>query len=445
MTVDSSAQRAQPLKGITILDFTWSVAGPTMTRYLGGLGARILKVEWPKGPDPMRTAMFHKDTQEMNYNNGVFFGNLNIGKESVVLNVKDQLGKDVIRDLISSVDVVTESFSSSVMRSWGFSYESMRELNPRIIYASISGFGHNGPHAAKNTWGPTAQAMSGMTAASGVSGRDPAGWGYSYLDVTAGYMGAIGVMAALRNVQKTGEGARLDLSQVETGLSLVGPALTDYLTNGVTPPETYPGGNRSTDDLGRDTGFRGDASPLSDVFRTKGGQDNDWIAVTVTTNEQWRSLTEIADPHLNSFRELHLDDVRSKMTIVTSHLAEFFQSLNKYKAAEILSDAGIAAGPVQGGRDRVEIDPQLAQRGFLREYQHPTLEHLRVQELPIVSPNGHLDWRFEPKFPVLGADTKTVLKEILDYSDQRIEELESAGVLWPDDVPKEMTIERSLW
>ena len=191
----------------------------------------------------------------------------------------------------------------------------------------LSGFGHSGPHATKNTWGPTAQAMSGMTAASGVPGRDPAGWGYSYLDVTAGYMGAIGVIAALRNAQKTGEGARLDLSQVETVSPLVGPALTEYLTDGVKPPETYPGGNRSTDASGRDVGYRGDAAVLSDVFRTRGGQENDWVAVTVATERQWRSLVGAAKPHLDSFAEFDLDEVRQHLETVTSHLSGFLQSL----------------------------------------------------------------------------------------------------------------------
>ena len=112
-----------PLEGVKILDFTWSVAGPTMTRYLAGLGARVLKVEWPKGPDPMRTAMYRTDTDEKNLNNGAFFSNLNVGKESITINVKDADGLQTVKEIIAEVDAVTESFSAQVMERWGLGYK----------------------------------------------------------------------------------------------------------------------------------------------------------------------------------------------------------------------------------------------------------------------------------------------------------------------------------
>ncbi len=416
-----------------------------MTRYLGGLGARIIKIEWPKGPDPMRTAMFHKDTKEMTYNNGAFFSNLNVGKESVTINVKSDEGLEVIKDLIREVDVVTESFSSSVMKSWGLSFKVMKELNPSIVYASISGFGHNGPHAPKNTWGPTAQAMSGMTAISGVPGRDPAGWGYSYLDVTAGYMGAIGVLGALKRAQSTGEGTRLDLSQVETGLSLIGPALTEYLTTGAAPPETFPEGNRSVDPYGRDVGYRGDRAPLSNVFRTKGQGDNDWVALTVETPEQWEGLLKALTPALDEYAELAFSALHEQVEAIESSLSEYFLEYEKYEATELLATAGVPAAPVQAGMDRVENDPQLAERGLLQNTEHPALGDFRVQALPVLAADGQDEWQLKSQFPLLGADTSTVLREVLGYSQEKIDHLESHGILWPEGVPREMKIERSLW
>lgn len=439
------SERIKPLEGITVLDFTWSVAGPTMTRYLGAFGARILKVEWPKGPDPMRTSMFRSDTKQLNYNNGAFFGNLNIGKESLTIDVKSDSGKEVIEHLLSKVDVVTESFSSSVMKSWGLSFERMLELNRKIVYASISGFGHNGPHGDKNTWGPTAQAMSGMTALAGLPGRDPAGWGYSYLDVAAGYMGAIGVMAAIRTVERTGKGQRLDMSQVETGLSLAGPVLTDYLSSGKIPPHTYPGGNHSLDNIGRDAGYRGDLAPLSDIFRTSGEKSNDWVAVSISTETHWKKLVEIVDILGKTCRDVKFQDITSNMYRIHGALRDFCLKYDKYTITDMFSKAGIPVGPVQGGEDRVETDPQLKERGLLTQYAHPELDTLNVQSLPIVSSAGDRHWQFTEHFPMLGQDTKAVLKDFLGYSDSYIQKLDEEHILWPEGIEKEMTIERSLW
>ena len=246
----------------------------------------------------------------------------------------------------------------------------MKAINPKIVYVSISGFGHTGPHLDKNTWGPTAQAMSGMTAAVGVPGRDPAGWGYSYLDVCAGYMGAIGVAAAILQARETGEGQHVDLSQVETGLALVGPMLTEYLTEGVRPPGGYPGGNTSIDASGTDVGFRGDQAPISDIFRTGDGGYNDYVALTVENEQQWEALCGVVD----GLSEIQFADAAQRRDEVAQLLESFLQSKDKYEAAELFASNGIPAAPLQAGKDRVDNDPQLAHRGLIEERAHPRLE-----------------------------------------------------------------------
>ncbi|WP_168156342.1 CaiB/BaiF CoA-transferase family protein [Corynebacterium sp. HMSC30G07] len=430
-----------PLEGVKILDFTWSVAGPTMTRYLAGLGARVLKVEWPEGPDPMRTAMYRTDTDEKNLNNGAFFSNLNVGKESITINVKDADGLQTVKEIIAEVDAVTESFSAQVMERWGLGYEAMKAINPKIVYVSISGFGHTGPHLDKNTWGPTAQAMSGMTAAVGVPGRDPAGWGYSYLDVCAGYMGAIGATAAILQARKTGESQHVDLSQVETGLALVGPMLTNYLTEGTRPPNGYPGGNSSVDTSGNDVSFRGDQAPLSDIFPTSSDGYNDYVALTVQSKQQWDALCQL----VTELSTIHFEDVPKHRAEIAEALSTFLQSKSKYEAAELFASYGIAAAPVQGGKDRVEADPQLAHRGLIEERAHPRLETHNVQSLPYRFVLDEGGWPFKDQFPVLGKDTRGILSSVLNLDQERIDELDRNGVLWPEGVPHEITIANSLW
>ena len=430
-----------PLEGIKILDFTWSVAGPTMTRYLAGLGAQIFKVEWPKGPDPMRTAMYRSDTDEKNLNNGAFFSNLNVGKKSLTINVKDPDGLQVIKDVIAQVDAVTESFSASVMERWGLGFDTMREINPQIVYVSVSGFGHSGPHADKNTWGPTAQAMSGMTAAVGVPGRDPAGWGYSYLDVCAGYMGAIAAEAAILQARETGVGQHVDLSQVETGLALVGPMLSEFLSHGTRPPRGYPGGNTSTDPSGDDVGFRGDQSPVSDIFPTRGDGPNDYVAITVENDDHWASLRRV----FTQLPDLGFDELGEAQHSIKEHLTSYLSNMSKYEAADLLASEGVPAAPLQGGADRVDRDPQLKDRGLLEERNHPRLGKHGVQSLPFRFVLQDEKWQFADQFPVLGEDTHDILSSVLGLDQEALDKLDRDGVLWPEGVPHEISIANSLW
>lgn len=430
-----------PLDGVVILDFTWSVAGPTMTRYLAGLGARIIKIEWPKGPDPMRTAMYRSDIDEKTLNNGAFFSNLNVGKESLTINVKDDDGLKTIKDMIAKVDAVTESFSAQVMERWGLGFDEMHAINPKLVYVSVSGFGHTGPHADKNTWGPTAQAMSGMTAAVGIPDRDPAGWGYSYLDVCAGYMGAIATTAAILQARETGNGQHVDLSQVETGLALVGPMLTEYLTNGIRPPAGYPGGNTSVDSTGVDVGFRGDVAPLSDIFPTAGGGYNDYVAITIDTDQRWATLREI----VTGLPEVAFEDILDNREEITAALNAFLSTVDKYQAADLLSEQNIPAAPVQGGGDRVENDPQLRHRGLLENRAHPKLTSHNVQSLPYRFVGSDERWEFADQFPVLGADSRKILSSMLGLSETELNDLDNKGVLWPEGVPHEVIIPNSLW
>ena len=419
------------LTGVRILDFTWSVAGPTMTRYLAGMGAEVIKVEWPTQGDPMRTAMYRSDTQDKTADNGAFFANLNVGKRSLTINVRDPKGLDVVKDLVRLCDVVTESFSAGVLERWGLGWDVLRELNPDIIYASISGFGHTGRHRTKSTWGPTAQAMSGITASAGEAGEEPSGWGWSYLDVAAGYFGAIGVLNALRQRQLGKGGSRVDMSQVEVGLALAGPALTEHLTTGRPFPTTYPPGNRSIDGSGRAVGYRGDAAPVSDLFRTAEGDANGFVAITIAESELARAAAWLGGVDVSP------DSVRLA-------LINWAASRDKYQAADELAAAGFVGAPLQSGKDRVEKDPHLTARRFLRTMSHPLLGAHDLQDLPFRVHDGE-SWEFGDEWPLLGAHNEQILGELLGYSRQQIEELRDGHVLWPEGLPTEIKIGASLW
>ena len=239
----------QALEGIRILDFSSSVAGPTVTRILGSMGAEVRKVEWPGHPDPMRPAIFATDS-ERDIDNGSLFSTLSIAKESPTLNAGRPEGMRVVERLIAERDVVIESFSTRMLRRWGLDYERISALHPGVIYLSISRFGRSGPYERYDTWGPTAQAFAGLSATSGLPGYEPAAWGFSYLGICAGYLATVALFAALHARQTTGVGQYIDVAQAEVGISLTGQAMLDTQLNGRSHNRSgFPPGNRGHSDL----------------------------------------------------------------------------------------------------------------------------------------------------------------------------------------------------
>ena len=213
------------LTGIRVMDFTWVRAGPWATRWLGTLGADVIKVEWPENMDMLRQNRFTVPPGvESGPNSTGQFVDTNANKRGITVNTRTPKGLALVKRLIAVSDIVIENFSSRIMQRWGLAYEVMKELRPDIIYVSMAGFGHTGRNHSYSTMGPTAQALSGLTVLSGLPGKPPAGWGYSYLDDTGGMFGAMCGLTALHHRNATGRGQHVDLSQMITGVTLTGPS-----------------------------------------------------------------------------------------------------------------------------------------------------------------------------------------------------------------------------
>ena len=209
--------------GLRVLDFTWQVAGPTVTRILAHAGADVVKVERPGKPELMRVMPVGSSSNFPTGEGSPFFANLNAGKRSLALDVASD--RATALRLVAAADVVVENFSSRVMERLGLSFDDLQEANPSIVYVSLSGFGHEGPMRDYDTWGPTAQALSGLTWLSGLPGRPPAGFGYSYLDYVGGYFATLGLLAALWATRRDWRARWVDVSQVECGLVCASLAL----------------------------------------------------------------------------------------------------------------------------------------------------------------------------------------------------------------------------
>src|SRR3954447_16265561 len=228
------------LNGLRIIDLGIAMAGPQATRLLADFGAQVIKVEAHARPDMARTG-FGPHVGDPALENSGYFNNFNRNKLSAAINMAKPEGREVFQRLVAVSDAVLENFSAGVMTRWGFDYANLKRIKPDIVYVSMAGLGQHRPYREYQTFGPTVQAIAGMVHVTGRPELPPSGWGYSYMDHTGGYYGAMALLAALLHRRKTGEGQHIDLSQTEAAITLVGPALLDYTVNGRT---TRGQGNR---------------------------------------------------------------------------------------------------------------------------------------------------------------------------------------------------------
>lgn len=423
----------KPLAGIRILDFSWNVAGPTATRFLAQLGADVIKVEWPNRPDPGRNFAF-SPVQEGVIDSSGFFADLNVGKRSFTVDTKSAAGRELVDGLMRRSDVVIEAFSPGVMSDWGWSFERMQELNPDLIYLSLSGFGHSGPYGDYVAYGPTAQAASGVTYSSGEPGKPPAGWGFSYLDLLAGYQAAWATVAALRKKLRGGGGQRIDLSQIETGASALGVVLLDQIVN-QTPlePTDFPPGCRSAWPGAEIDGFRYERGAPYNLYPTADQGDDAYCAITVLNETQWAAFKGVmgnpAWAERSEFGELegrirHQDELDALVGAWTV-------SRGKYELMAALQAAGVPAGAMQTGRERLEMDPSLRARGAVQVRTHPVVGKHRFTSIPFRVDDAPA--APEDRWPLLGRQTYAVLGDLLGMSTDEIGRVEASGALWPLD------------
>ena len=408
---------APPLSGVRVVDLTWIVAGPTCTRMLADFGAEVIRVENQQTLDSIRFGRPHPKGFEPPDSSGMFNW-LNRGKRSITLNARHPRGLELLKRLLAVSDVLVENYSSRVLESWGLGYEQQREAKEDIIYVSLSGFGHSGPRRDYGTWGPTAQALSGLTAMSGFAGGEPAGWGFSYLDHLAGFTAATAIAAALRHRGETGRGQWIDLSQVETGMAVTGPASLDFTANGRRYRETgNPPGNRSVWPK---------AAPHN-TYRTAG--DDKWIMITCLSHEQWSALcAALGDPEwLDDERFATLPARLRNQGALDAMIGERTAGREGRELMERLQAAGVPAGVVQNGVDLVANDAQLAAREWTVAREHPVLGEHITDGLPVHF--SRTPGTRERPGPLLGEANEYVYGELLGCSPEEIAELMIDGAL----------------
>jgi len=430
------------LDGIVVLDFTWVVAGPQATRLLGAWGADVIKIEWPERFDVIRFETPAPAGVEVTPDYGMevsgFFNDLNANKSSLTLNMRDEAGRALFERLLRVADVVVENFSPAAMEKWGYDYSVMESINPRLIYLSLSGYGHTGRSRYYLTYGPSAQALSGLTFGSGLPGEEPAGWGFSYMDQIAGYTGAMTIVMALYERERSGAGQYIDLSQAEAGMALTGSAFLDFVVNrrGSRRPGFPPGNGSSWPGSSGADSYR--SEPVwapHNCYPCAGDDDNAWGVIVVRSDEEWRTFVDITgDTGLADERFATLDGRLENQEELDERIAAWTQRLDKYDVMSRLQVARVPCGAVQSSADRIERDPQLQERGVFSRLQHPALGNRRFQQVPVQM--TETPPRIDTHAPLIGSSNEDVLKRLLGMDRDAVVTLVDAGVLWPLDMPR---------
>lgn len=392
-----------PLEGIKVLDFTRVIAGSTCTMYLVDLGAEVIKVEPPQG-EVMRYITPIKD--------GVsgFFVTLNRGKKGITLNLKDERAREIAYELVKKVDIVVENFKPGTMKTLGLDYDTLKEINPSLIYASLSGYGQVGPKSQLPSYDLCIQAMCGLMSMNGYEGKEPLRIGMSITDYLSGMAAALAILGALHYRQNNGnKGQYIDVSMYDCGVSVLENSITRY---------------DMLNEIAVAVGSRHPAASPHNVYKTSDG----YIAIITIEDNSWRRLCNVMekpeladDPRLGKAvqRLKHMDE-----------LDEIVESWTKTKKTEEIVDlftkANLAYGVVQNVKDVIE-DEHTKARGMIVEVDQPGLGKVKIPGIPIKY--SELSAEVRGPAPTLGQYNKEILCELLGMGEEELEALSKEKVI----------------
>lgn len=395
--------RSGPLRDLLVLDFTWALSGPYATMVLADLGARVLKVEVPGRGD------FVRENGPFVNGLGTYFASINRGKESLTVNLKHPEGTQVILGLARRADVVVQNFVPGTMENLGLGYDVLRAENPRLIYASCSGFGQTGPYRDRPALDIIVQAMAGTMSITGEAGRPPARVGYSVGDIGAALFLAVGILAAVHERSRSGEGQYVDVAMLDSQVAMLENAFIRYLAAGEVP-----------EPLGADHPV---IAPFG-AFKAKDG----YLALAASKNPHWHIVCDVlgkpnwkTDPRFASvpLRAQHKGVIRQL-------LEEVLATRPRAEWIEIFLKADIPCGPVSSVPEAA-ADPQVLARKMIVEVPHPEGGTLKMAGTPVKL--SRTPARVQGAPPSVGQHTDAILGEFLGLGLAEVGRLRAAGAL----------------
>ena len=388
------------LARLRILDFSRVRAGPTCVRQFADFGADVIKIESPPGVDPNEGMGGPRHGPDMQ--------NLHRNKRSMTLNLKLPEARAVLERLVKTADVVVENYRPDVKYRLGIDYQSLEKINPRIILASISGFGQDGPYQDRPGFDQIAQGMSGLMSVTGVPGQGPMRTGAAIADIAAGLFAALGVMTALLERETSGKGQWVQSSLLQAGISLLDFQAARYLMKGEVPPQV--GNDHPT------------SMPTS-AYRTKDGHIN----VAASGEGMWAKLCKVIarEDLLESPDFKGLQKRAENRKKLNAAIDEALQKKTSAEWIEILNRVGVPCGPIYNVGE-VFSDPQVQHLAAATEVEHPKLGRFKVLAQP--ARLSRTPGKVVAPTPEVGEHTDEVLRE-LKYTPEEIDKLRKGGVV----------------
>jgi formyl-CoA transferase len=392
-----------PLRGLRILDLTRVLAGPFCTMMLADMGAEVIKIEQPgKGDDTRHFAPFRNGES-------AYYMNLNRGKKGVTLDLKGQ-GREVFLELVKSADVVVENYRPGTMDRLGLGYETLREANPRLVYAAVSGFGDSGPYRLRPGYDIIAQAMGGLMSTSGWPGGEPTRSGTAMADVLAGLSVTIGLLAALRHRDAAGVGQKVDVALVDSVVASLEIITQIYLTEGRVPERI---------------GNRYESCYPYDSFAARDGS----VVIAAANDKLWRLVCRvIGQPDLADEERFATNARRVQRHAEIKALIERWTGTRSIDdIVEQMLAAGVPASPINT-IDRLVTDPHIAKaREMFVDVQHPKTGKTTLT-------GSHIKFSATPSCvrgpaPLLGEHNGAILGGVSGMSVERLARLQAEGVV----------------
>ena len=412
----------EALKGVRILDMTHVQAGPTCSQLLAWLGADVIKFEPPQG-DATRGQL-----RDVPGADSLYFTMLNCNKRSITVNMKSAEGKAVFADLVRKCDIVMENFGPGVLDRLGFTYEKIRDLNPRIVMGSIKGFGSSGPYADFKAYENVAQAMGGAMSTTGVPDGPPFVTGAQIGDSGTGLHLAIGLLAALHQAQRTGKGQYVEVAMMDGVMNLCRVKFRDHqrLTRGPLPEYSVPThqGMGAAPRAGNDSG----GGQLGNAIRCKPGGPNDFIYVVVQ-EAVWEALAKRIGPDIGQpglatdARFATIGERRKNQNLMWELIGEFALKHTKREFMAILNPLDVPCGPIMSTEDLAN-DEHIRGRDMYVELDHPQRGKWFNVGMPIKLSDSPAAIK---RSPLLGEHTDEILAEVLGYDEAKVASLKAAG------------------
>jgi len=404
--------QVKPLEGIRVLDLTWVYAGPFASMMLCDLGAEVIKVEGPPFGDWVRIAPPLKGA-----GSGYFYM-LNRRKKSVALDLKSEKGRQVFLKLVKKSDVILENFKAGTMDKLGLGYDALKAVNPKIVYGAINGFGSDGPYSHMPCVDPVAQAMGGLMSLTGFPGQPPLKTGPAVADSLSGLYLALGIMGGLRQMEKTGEGCRVEVAMMDAVFSVLEEAVIRTSMTG-TPGEA-----------------RGNTDPLGapwDAFETSDGK---WIMICNMNPASFKNVYRMIgrEDVVQAYGGHDAETTEKRSRDLPKLNRAFADWAIRHTASEIqaiMLEMGVPSGIVKTVNELL-VDPHLTGRNMVVDVSHPELGQIKTFNLPIrffgnelgIHPGEH------PLDPRIGEHNQDVLKTVLGLTEVEIEDLRAKQVIW---------------